>query len=351
MTEEEIRGNRQELGRRALERLVPASAGPSPAGWIRLNTNESTFAPSARVVGAMTDAARTANRYPDPSGEPLRTRLAVHHGVSVGSILVSHGADGVLGACFRAFCDPGSLVMLLDPTYPFLYNLAELAGATIVRKPSPELLFTASRSANGGMTILVNPSNPSGAWWPPDKVASEAPSSGVFVVDEAYADFAPTSLSALTVSRPNWIVVRTFSKAYGLAGVRLGYAIGNEELIARLSLAQDPYPVSTLAIAAGLAALDDEVYYSRNVASVRAERSRLTHGLRELGWTVDESFANFIFGKPPLPNEISRYLEILRLERIHVRTFVNAPDGLRISVGKPGDNDAFLRAIGTVSGS
>jgi histidinol-phosphate aminotransferase len=240
--------------------------------------------------------------------------------------------------------------MLLEPTYPFLYNLAELAGATIVRRPSPERLFAASRLANSGMTILVNPSNPSGAWWPPDKVASEAPSSGVFIVDEAYADFAPTSLSALAVSHPNWIAVRTFSKAYGLAGVRLGYAIGNEELIARLSLAQDPYPVSTLAIAAGLAALDDEVYYSRNIASVRAERSRLTRGLRELGWTVDESFANFIFGKPPLPSDIPKYLEILRLGHIHVRTFVNAPDGIRISVGQPGENDAFLRAISTASG-
>ena len=201
--------------------------------------------------------------------QPIATQIPAENRSGPGSQFItgcrlaaswSHTAPtAFLGACFRAFCDPGSLVMLLDPTYPFLYNLAELAGATIVRKPSPELLFTASRSANGGMTILVNPSNPSGAWWPPDKVASEAPSSGVFVVDEAYADFAPTSLSALTVSRPNWIVVRTFSKAYGLAGVRLGYAIGNEELIARLSLAQDPYPVSTLAIAAGLAALDDEV--------------------------------------------------------------------------------------------
>jgi histidinol-phosphate aminotransferase len=270
--------------------------------------------------------------------------------VSADNILVSHGADGVLGACFRAFCDPGSPVMLLDPTYPFLYNLAELAGATIVLERSPELLFTASRSANGGMTILVNPSNPSGAWWPPEKVVSGAPSSGVFVVDEAYADFAPTSLSALAISRPNWIVIRTFSKAYGLAGVRLGYAIGNDELIARLSLAQDPYPVSTLAIAAGLAALDDQVYYSGNVASVRAERSRLTYGLRELGWTVDESFANFIFGKPPPPGEISKYLEALRLHHIHVRTFVNAPDGIRISVGHPGENDALLRAIGTSLG-
>jgi histidinol-phosphate aminotransferase len=335
----------QVAGRRALERLVRASADPSPASWIRLNTNESTFAPSAHVVAAMAAAARTVNRYPDPSGEPLRTRLAVHHGVSAGNILVSHGADGVLGACFRAFCDPGSPVILADPTYPFLYNLAELAGATIVRASSPGMLFAASRTANCGMTILVNPSNPSGAWWPPDKVTMEAPRSGVFVVDEAYADFAPDSLSSRATSHQNWIVVRTFSKAYGLAGVRLGYAIGNEELIGRLSSAQDPYPVSTLAIAAGLAALDDEAHYLRNVASVRTERSRLTDALRESGWTVDESSANFIFAKPPPPGEVSKYLETLRLRHVHVRTFANAPDGIRISVGQPDENDAFLRAI------
>jgi histidinol-phosphate aminotransferase len=235
--------------------------------------------------------------------------------------------------------------MLLEPTYPFLYNLAELSGAEVVRLPSPDLLFAEARSSKSGMTILVNPGNPTGAWLPPDKVASEARIGGVFIIDEAYADFAPSSLSALAVNRHNWIVVRTFSKAYGLAGVRLGYAIGNENLIARLALAQDPYPVSTLAVAAGLAALDDEVYYSRNVASVRAERARLTNGVRALGWRVDESFANFIFGKPPHVGEVSIYLDLLNRERIHVRTFADAPDGLRISVGQPDDNDALLRVL------
>lgn len=301
--------------------------------------------PSPTVVTAIVDAARGANRYPDPSGEPLRSRLAEHHGVSASSILVSHGADGVLDVCFRAFCEAGDRVVLLHPTYPFIHNLAVLSGADIVCADSPERLFAAASSADTQMTVLVNPSNPSGQWRTPDDVSSNAPVHGLFVVDEAYADFAPSSVADRAADRPNWVVVRTFSKAFGLAGLRVGYAVANDALIARLAAAQDPYPVSTVAAAAGVAALDDQAFYHANVAMLCDERRRLTDGLRELGWTVGESFANFVFAVPPQGQNLTSYLNALSLKRIQVRLFPDAPEGVRISVGQPHENDALLGCI------
>lgn len=241
-------------------------------------------------------------------------------------------------------------MVLLDPTYPFLYNLTELSGAEIVRASSPEFLFTAARSVNVGMTVLVNPNNPSGAWLPPERLSAESPHASVFVIDEAYSAFAPCSAAEFLERHPNWIIVRTFSKAYGLAGLRLGYAIADEQLIGRMALAQDPYPVSACAVAAGIAALDDAEYYSRYIAAVCTERARLTHDLRELGWTVEDSLANFVFAKPP-QGDLTTNIDLLARAHILVRTFAHAQDGLRISVGLRAENDALIRTLSDVVGS
>lgn len=329
---------------RNLARLVRASADPSPDGWVRLNANECAFAPSPRVVEALAGAGEGVNRYPDPLGEPLRSRLAEHHGVDVDQVLLSHGADGVLAACFRAFCDPGSPVVLLDPTYPFLYNLAEISAARVMLTSGPEDLFANSTSSGAHLTLLVNPNNPTGSWLAPEEVLERAPDNGVFVIDEAYASFAPRSALCCIGDRPNVLVVRSFSKSYGLAGLRLGYAVGSAQLIARLSAAQDPYPVSSLAVAAGVAVLRDNEYYASCIATVVRERDRLALSLRELGWQVEQSHANFVFGTPPA-GTIGRCVELLNNGRVHVRTFARAAHGLRISVGLREENDAVLRAL------
>jgi histidinol-phosphate aminotransferase len=240
-------------------------------------------------------------------------------------------------------------VILLDPTYPFLYNLAEISAAEVVLARSPDALFESARSVGRGMTVLVNPSNPTGEWLPPEQVLRSAPDAGVFIIDEAYASFAPSSALDSLKSRANCIVVRSFSKSYALAGVRVGYAIGSEELISRLAAVQDPYPISSLAVAAGLAALEDEQYYSGCIASVLVERARLAQGLHDLGWEVRESHANFVFGEPP-PGTVLAMTDLLRGEHIHVRTFERASWGLRISVGLPQQNDAALRALRSLPG-
>ncbi|WP_328451985.1 pyridoxal phosphate-dependent aminotransferase [Amycolatopsis sp. NBC_00438] len=325
-------------------RLVRASAEASPDGWIRLNANECAFLPSPLVVESIAGASNSVNRYPDPLGEPLRSQLAEYHQVAVDQILLSHGADGILAACFRAFCNPGCLVAMLDPTYPFLYNLAEISSAQVLLSRTPEELLDCAHSSGAHLTVLVNPNNPTGTWLEPEQLVDRVPGAGVLILDEAYASFAPRSAITLLGDRSDLLVVRSFSKSYGLAGVRLGYAVGSQSLIGRLSAAQDPYPVSSLSVAAGLAVLRDEKYYAGCIGTVRAERERLTLGLRELGWEVDQSYANFVFGTPPA-GTLSDCVDLLGRERVHVRTFAHAAHGLRISVGLPEENSAVLRAL------
>lgn len=329
---------------RDLSRLVRASADATPSGWIRLSANEFAFPPSPGVRDAVAHAAETLNRYPNPLAEPLRSQIAEHHDVAADRVLVSHGADGVLAACFRAFCEPGSCVALMDPTYPFLYNLAEMAAARVVLAGTAEAALENSRACAARLTVLVNPNNPTGAWLEPARILADVPPGGVVVLDEAYASFAPRSAIERMGETPDVLVVRSFSKSYGLAGVRLGYAVGSESLITRLTAVQDPYPVSSMAIAAGAAALRDPVYYARCVETVRFERERLASGLRDLGWGVGQSHANFVFGEPP-PGSLARSLALLDRERVHVRTFARAAHGLRVSVGLPDENTAVLRAL------
>lgn len=329
---------------RDLSRLVRASADATPSGWIRLSANEFAFPPSSLVHAAIADAAATLNRYPDPFAEPLRSRIAEHHRVAADRVLVSHGADGVLAACFRAFCDPGSRVVLMDPTYPFLYNLAEMAAAQVVLASTADAALAAARDCAARITVVVNPNNPTGAWTDPERILAGSAPGGIVILDEAYASFAPRSAVELVGERPDVLVVRSFSKSYGLAGVRLGYAVGSEALVARLTAAQDPYPVSSLAVAAGSGALRDPDYYARCVETVRSERDRLTAGLRDLGWDVEPSHANFVFGEPPV-GLLARSLSLLSRERVHVRTFARAAHGLRVSVGLPEENTAVLRAL------
>lgn len=332
-------------GRRALERLVLASGEPSPPDWIRLNTNELSIPPSRLVTEAIARAGLRPGRYPHPLGEPLRSELALHHGVSVDNVLVAAGADGVLTTCFRAFCDPGSRIARLTRTYPYLRNLAVLYSGIEVTAPDASEVLSISRSGGADMAIIVNPNSPTGIWISPAELTGSLDWRGVLVIDEAYAPFAPSSVLDEIDLTADIVVVRSFSKAYGLAGLRLGYAIGNSELIRRMSLTLDPYPVSVIALEAGVAALRDTEHHVASILEVRRERRRLTNGLRELGWHVEDSQANFVFACPPTL-EVAGYVENLRANKILVRTFSGAEQGIRISVGSSNELDQMLRVLG-----
>ena len=327
---------------------VPGEQPADGAGWLKLNTNEAPLGPSPAVGPAMAAAAAQLARYPDPRAEPLRSAIAAHHGVHAEQVFVANGADQVIDCCFRAFCDPGDRVVWPAPTYSLFPVLAREFSADVLEVPlEDDLTFPGALGTEEGvLRFAVNPNSPTGVWMRPDALEEIlAPAAGVVAVDEAYCDFAPQSCLPLLPRHEGWLVLRTFSKSYALAGLRVGYAIGAPELIADLEAVKDSYPVDRGAIAGCVAALADHEHHRRIVETVVAQRSRLTSALRAAGWDVVESGANFLFARPP-GGDAAAVEQRLRSQRILVRRFAAHPDRLRITVGSAEDVDRLLAALG-----
>jgi histidinol-phosphate aminotransferase len=326
----------------------PADSG----GWLKLNTNESALPPSPRVAAAVSAAAASLARYPDPAAEPLRSALARYHGVAPNQVFVANGADQVLDCLYRAFASPGDTVVRTDPGYSLLPVLAALFSARDLGVSlAPDGALSEDFATQPAvLRVVVNPNSPTGHWIDPAQLEARLEgAAGVVAIDEAYCDFAPGSCVALLGSHPNWLIVRTLSKSHALAGLRVGYALGGPDLIEDLRAVSDSYPVDRCAIAGARAALDDEPHHRRIVDTVVRERARLTQGLRDLGWDVPPSGANFVFAQPPSWTTAARVAAHLREQRILVRHF-NAPgldDRLRITIG---DTAAVDRVLAAVSG-
>jgi len=326
---------------------VPGEQPPDDGEWLKLNTNESPLPPSPHVARAVAEAAAGLRRYPDPFGEPLRSALARYHGVDAAQVLVVNGADQAIDCCFRAFCEPGDVVVYPTPSYSLFPVLARVFGVDPVELPLDDdfAMPAALGTAPGGLRFLVNPNAPTGVWLPPDAVeelVGGAP--GVVVVDEAYCDFAPASCIPLLQRHDSWLVLRTFSKAHALAGLRVGYAVGSPELIADLAAVKDSYPIDRCAVAGALAALEDEEHHRAIVDTVCSERERVAVRLRAAGWDVPPSHANFVFARPHDGDAESR-LQQLRQSKILVRHFASPRDRLRITIGSPVENDRLLDAL------
>jgi len=326
---------------------VPGEQPPDDDAWLKLNTNESPLPPSPAVAAAVAEAAAGLRRYPDPFAEPLRSALARYHQVRPAQVLVVNGADQAIDCCFRAFCEPGGTVVYPTPSYSLFPVLARVFATAVLELPLdggyalPATLGTAA----GDLRFAVNPNSPTGVWTPPEAIEelfSGTP--GVVVIDEAYCDFAPASCIPLIDRHDNWLVLRTLSKAHALAGLRVGYAVGPESLIADLAAVKDSYPVDRCAVAGALAALEDEDRHHAIVDLVCRERARVAGRLRGAGWDVVDSHANFLFVRPPGGDAVAA-LHDLREARILVRHFGSLPDRLRISIGAPVENDRLLLAL------
>jgi histidinol-phosphate aminotransferase len=327
---------------------VPGEQPPDGAGWIKLNTNESQLPPSPAVAAAVSAAAGALNRYPSPDGEPLRAALAAHHRVDPSQVVVGNGADALINDCLRAFCEPGATVVITEPTYSLLAVAARLHGLEThaVALGSDGRLPRTFASAPAPLRMLVNPNTPTGTWSEPERLAADlAEASGVVAIDEAYCDFAPRSCIPLLSDHSAWLVLRTFSKSYALAGLRVGYAVGAAELIADLRAVGESYPVDRCALAGAQAALHDQAHHSRLVESVLSERRRLGEELSRRGWRVTPSHTNFVCATPP-SGTARGAAERLRHNRVLVRCFDDRDGGLlRITVGSPVETDALLAAI------
>lgn len=336
----------------AMSGYVPGEQ-PRDGEFIKLNTNENPYPPSPRVASAIAEGLDgRLRRYPDPVGTAFREAAARHNGVEPSMILAGNGSDDLLTIVTRAFAGPGDVVVYPTPSYILYRTLAELQDARRVEVPfAPDWSLDPAAFAHpeARLAFLANPNSPSGTCLPPSRVAALAESLPCpLVVDEAYGDFAETHCVGLVASHPNVIVLRTFSKGYGLAGLRLGYLIARPEVVAGLEKVKDSYNCDTLSLLGGRAAIEDRAYLERTRGRILATRRRLLDAMRGFGFTVPESSANFVWceGGPP-----ARPLyEALKARKVLVRLmrYEGRDDGLRISVGTDAEVDRLLEVLGSL---
>jgi histidinol-phosphate aminotransferase len=326
---------------------------PQGGGFIKLNTNENPYPPSPRVKQALVEAVGDRLRlYPDPVGTAFRRVAARLHGVDPEMILAGNGSDDILTIITRAFVGPGDLAAYPTPSYLLYSTLIHLQdGQEHVVPFSSEWTLDSEAFARPGLKLayLANPNSPSGTSLPPRWVAELAERLPCpLVVDEAYGDFAREHCIPLVREHPNVIVTRSFSKGYSLAGIRLGYLVACAEVVEQLNKVKDSYNCDALSLAAGAAALEDQDYLASTRSKILATRTRLAGALREMGYAVPESQANFVWatGGPPAAENFSR----LKERRILVRLmrYEGFPPGLRISVGTDVEIDRLLEVMSTL---
>lgn len=328
---------------------VPGEQPPDGEGWVKLNTNESPLPPSARVIEAIKEAANDALRlYPSPTAAPVREAVARKFGLEPNQVTVGNGGDELIELCFRAFVDASDRVAFPTPTYPLLEPLCRIHGAAPSQHPTE--MFDELPPSLGPdpapLKFIVNPNSPTGALFNAGAVeAAVAASSGVVAIDEAYVDFAPRSAIDLLNGHDNVVLLRTFSKSYGLAGLRVGFALGPSDVIEALDAVKDSYNVDRLAIAAAVAAIDDEAHHRKLVGEIVRNREQLAMDLARMGFEVAPSAANFVFARPPRP--AIEIVEGLRQRRILVRHYDREPIAgwLRITVGTREQHETLLKAL------
>lgn len=270
----------------------------------RLGANESSFGPSPRVVERMQRIADDMWMYCDPDNYDLRQAVAAHLGISADNVVVGEGIDGLLGLLTRMYVGPNDPVVTSLGSYPtFNFHVAG-AGGRLVTVPyendreSLDGLLASAKRENAPLVYLSNPDNPMGSWWEADEInrfVEALPETTMLVLDEAYGELGPVSASpAIDVKRPNLIRMRTFSKAYGLAGIRLGYAFGEKQVISDFEKIRNHYGVSRMAQEAGVVALADQAWLQEVVAKVDAGRQRIATIARDNGLTPLPSATNFV---------------------------------------------------------
>jgi histidinol-phosphate aminotransferase len=288
-------------------RLAPYTPGEQPVDmqYVKLNTNESPFPPSPRVLQALSrEEAGRLNLYSDPACGRLNGAIAARYGLAPENVISGNGSDEVLAFAFRALCGTGRGVAFADITYSFYRSQAALFGLeeTIVPLREDFTLCVDDYMDFPGAVVIANPNAPTGMALPRSDIQRllEANPDRVVVVDEAYVDFGGESCAPLVGQYDNLLVVQTMSKSRSLAGGRLGFALGSWELIDALNRVKysfNPYNVNRLSILAGAAAIEDEDYFQSCCRTIRDNRAWLAGRLEELGFSVLPSQTNFVFAK------------------------------------------------------
>lgn len=335
-----------------LEAYTPGEQ-PKDAQYIKLNTNESPYPPSDGVLKAVEEEAKRLQLYSDPECRDLVSTAAEFFGVGTKNILMTNGSDEILNFAFTAFGDKDHPFAFPSLTYGFYPVFAQLNGIPFRQiKIKSDFSVDPSDYENIGMNIVIaNPNAPTGLLLSTDDIERISASNpdNVVVIDEAYIDFGGTTALPLTVKYKNLLITRTFSKSYSLAGARLGFGIGSEELIADMNTIKystNPYNVNRMTAAAGRAALKDDAYYKENCRKIIKNREETASRLRDLGFTVTDSKANFLFASSPKIGGKDLYLR-LKEKGILIRHFSlpEIEDYNRITVGTEEQNGALINAI------
>jgi histidinol-phosphate aminotransferase len=315
-----------------------------------LARNETPYRPLSSVVGAITRAAADVNRYPDPACGALVAEIAQHSGVSPDRIAVGAGSVTFIQALFAATAEPGAAIVYAWRSFELYSVLADLAGFRSVRVPlvagKHDLdAMAAAVDERTRLVMICNPNNPTGTAVSADDLVrflDSIPQTCLVVLDEAYCEYArhPGLGIRLFRSWPNLIVTRTFSKAYGLAGLRVGYMFGHPYFTSRIQRMILPFSVSHVAQAAAVASLRAEAELLSRVRCTVAERHRVRAALLALGFQVPPSEANFIW--LPLGMRTSAFANTCALAGVNVQPYPD--EGVRVTIGTVQDNNAFLAA-------
>lgn len=340
------------------DNLTPYTPGEQPVDrrYIKLNTNESPYPPPEPVKKAAVDSSENLNLYCDPECTALREKLSGVYGVKKEKIIVTNGSDEALDFAFKSFCDKKTGAAFSDITYGFYRVFAEANGVSYKEIPLKEdFSLDISDYFNIGKTVFIaNPNAPTGLCIPLcdiEKIVKEN-KNNVVVIDEAYIDFGGESALELTEKYDNLLVVRTFSKSRSMAGARLGFAVGSEELIGDLNTLRfsvNPYNVNSMTQKTGIAALSQEEYFKNKAGEIIKERERAKRELSKMGFYILDSSANFLFARSDKIGGKELYLR-LKEKGILVRHFDSEriKEFNRITVGTREQMDALFSAVKTI---
>ena len=338
--------------------LTPYTPGEQPRDmqYVKLNTNESPFSPSPKVAAAVAEQSGRLQLYSDPESTALRAKLAEVYGVKPNQVIVSNGSDEVLNFAFMAF---GKEMAFADITYGFYPVFAQLNQIPSTQIPlKDDFSIDPADYMNIGKTVVIaNPNAPTGLSLPVSHIEAILKSNPdqVVIVDEAYVDFGGESAVSLVDKYENLLVVQTFSKSRSMAGARLGFAIGNEKLIADLNTIRysvNPYNVNRMTEFAGVAALEEDAYYKENAKTIIKNRQWTTDTLRALGFEVLDSKTNFVFARTEKISGEALYTE-LKKRGVLVRHFTKARIGEfnRITIGTMEQMEILIEKIKEILGA
>ncbi|MES0139458.1 histidinol-phosphate transaminase [Mesorhizobium sp. M0016] len=338
---------------------LPSNVPAPDANFIKLNTNENPFPLPPIIMQSAVAALKRQYLYPDDDNFRLREAASSAYGVSRDQVIAGNGSSELLGLIYRAFLAPGDKVAMMSPGFSFNRKLAMLQGAEFLEigcqahsLPMEQLLSGPAKDAK--FIMLANPNNPTGTFLPISDIERlVAQSDRLIVLDEAYVDFAPDHGLRLINRYSNLLILRSFSKSYAAAGIRVGFGFGHPEIIGRLRNIQNVFNMNVIGHAVGISVLAHRGAYADNHKHIKDERERVTVALSQLGFSVTPSRANFLLARVPAGQDGSWWQAALERQKILVAFF---PDKglehcIRVSIGTKEQMDEFLAAAGDIAGS